>query len=448
MKNMKRTIPILALALAVAGCLEPSHINDNLYDPAVYFLNSGYQQTETIYDLQDYFTYPVNVYCGGFNGSNSTVKVRVDENALASYNSANGTDYIMLPDDCFTFEGGEKNLSGKKVSYDIVFNCAKLVQLCSEGGFSVLSKYVVPLTVSSISGEVNTGRVSLTETFISPVMGKMGFKVNYSGDKEMSISEMEEDNDFIYVKYKVFTPVENKWDCPVFFSFNEPAVGLPYAQLPAGSYSVSASSDGFKPGISEVVYTVKIDKSKTPDVYYSLVAEVRSGGEFVCLTDGRSNISLLNRKKYSQSSMTIESFNSGESASSASYILDGDPETHWHCAYKSGQYGEFGAVNFEIVVRLNEEISVSAFSILRRSGTYATDLKAGYIEVSRDGKDFAKACDFYFGTASDFPEPGPLFVVCDPVKAKYVKIVCTDCNRYSSGTNRLANIAEFNVFYK
>lgn len=444
---MKRNLSILALAIVFAGC-EPSHVNDNLYDPAVYFLKSGLQRTETMYDLEDHHSYQLSICCGGFEEQSPVVNVNVDSGVLNSYNTAHGTGYRQLPDNCYSFVGGEKQLMERKAGYEIVFDCKKLLELCPEGDYSALSEYVVPVALSSKSASANNGKVELTEALITPVMSKMGFKTNLYGDIDMSISEMEDDDNFIYLKYKLTTPVENRWECPIVFSFNEPATGLSYPQLPAGSFTVSASSDGFKPGVSEVIYTVRIDKSKTPEVYYSLVSDIKSGGDFLVLNESKANISLLNRKKYPQANLAVEYFNSGESASSADYMLDGDPNTWWHPAYKAGQYGSYGAIDFIIVLRLDEQLPLSAFSILRSNNVYKTDLKAGYIELSTDGTNFSKASDFYFGTAAEYPDSGPLFVLCEPTTAKYVKIVCTECNRYASGVNHLANIAEFNVFYK
>jgi len=44
-----------AVILSAVAC-EPSHLEDNLYDPAVYILNHGYQKTETFYDVQSSFS--------------------------------------------------------------------------------------------------------------------------------------------------------------------------------------------------------------------------------------------------------------------------------------------------------------------------------------------------------------------------------------------------------
>lgn len=80
---MKRKYILIGFAalLSAAAC-EPSHLEDNLYDPSVYILNNGYQKTSTFYDVQSSFSAEVNAYCGSYYEQNPQVKLSEDAAVL------------------------------------------------------------------------------------------------------------------------------------------------------------------------------------------------------------------------------------------------------------------------------------------------------------------------------------------------------------------------------
>lgn len=450
--KMKRYIStLIAAAAVVTGCFEENHLEDSLPDSAVYFINSGYCATDTFYDVQKSVTVPVYAYCSGYYGGNPEVDVYVSEYSLAEYNKANGTSLKMLPGNCWSIDTGKKTMSDKKARFEVTFDCDALKELSDEPDLSDLSTYVIPLGIESLSAEVqgSAAKEEQTRMFLSPSMSPMSFIFKQAGTRDITYDDILSEDGKIHLFYQVYTPVDNSWENGVKFTFNAAGEDLKYDRLPEDCYTVSASSEAFSDGVSEIDYEVVIDESKADAVFYSIVATVESEGNFLISGGNISVMNLFNRIAYSQRKMSIASCNSYQNETyKAANILDGNTETFWHSAYNSSHVGVFGNVNFEIAVKMEDSRKLSAFSITRRSGTYASDLKAGYIEVSSDGETYTKAADFNFGTKSEFPWPGPLYVTCEPVEAQYVKIVMTESNRFAGGTNKLANIAEFNVYYK
>ena len=124
---MKRKYTLIGLAalLSAAAC-EPSHLEDNLYDPSVYILNNGYQKTETFYDVQSSFTAEVNAYCGSYYDQNPKVRLSEDAAVLERYNEENSTSLQALPADCWSLESSDLQMKDKKATFKVDFNIEAL----------------------------------------------------------------------------------------------------------------------------------------------------------------------------------------------------------------------------------------------------------------------------------------------------------------------------------
>lgn len=435
---MKKTLYIFiaALALVCVSC-EKSHLNDNLYDSSVYIVNHGKQVTETFYDVQSSSSVNINTYCGGFYGGNPTVKLAIDETALKAYNTENEDSLKLLPPEYYSLDAATKTMTDKKAAFIVTFDCGKLKELSTKEDYSDLSEYAVPLTLTSDTEGIGDPRFSyIASALIVPKMSKMGFLLDKAGTSTVGLDDMTSDGDDYVLVYTVSTPTENKWDNGVAFTFNSSVDGLTYPTLPEGSYTVESSSEsGFTPGVSEVTYTVKIDKSKLTDLFYSITAKVASEGDFTLIGDSLSVINLINARYYSQSDISIIDCNSYKN--SPAVILDGLTSTIWEAAYNSSHTGTM-VLPFYITMKLKEPVKVVGFSITRRTGKYVKDLRGGYMELSNDGVTFNKVSDYDYGTTD--ASTGPLYTSNMAETAQYLKLWITMSNR-----NNVASIAEFNL---
>ena len=90
----------LALALSAAACLAGCSDNEEIgYDigSKVLIPKNGLQQVTLTADAAA-VDYEVWIYRSGYNEGGSTAALSVDAEALAAYNKANGTAYVLMPD--------------------------------------------------------------------------------------------------------------------------------------------------------------------------------------------------------------------------------------------------------------------------------------------------------------------------------------------------------------
>ena len=90
----------LALALSAAACLAGCSDNEEIgYDigSKVLIPKNGLQQVALTADAAA-VDYEVWIYRSGYNEGGSTAALSVDAEALAAYNKANGTAYVLMPE--------------------------------------------------------------------------------------------------------------------------------------------------------------------------------------------------------------------------------------------------------------------------------------------------------------------------------------------------------------
>lgn len=219
-----------------------------------------------------------------------------------------------------------------------------------------------------------------------------------------------------------------------------------YSLLPEGSYSVTSSSEqGFTPGVSEIVYTVRIDKSKAQDRYYSLVAGVESEGGFKVEGESESVMNMFNRHHYSQSDISVRDCNSYKIGAGPELTIDGKINTKWESGYQKTDVAVLKLPYF-IEYELASPVRISDFDLYRRQDRYASDLKGGHLEVSLDGENYTKVCDFDYTGVSAYRNVHAAEI--EP-EAKYVKFVVTASGRKGGALKvPLCSLAEFSICYR
>ena len=445
---MKRIYSFAACsALLLAVACEPNHLEDNLYGPAVYLLDKGYHKTETFYDVQPSYTAEVNAYCGSYYDKNPQVRLTEDAAVLEKYNSDNSTALQILPSDCWSLETTELTMKDKKATFKVDFSIEALKKLSTEADYSDLENYAVPLRLKSLTDGVgNPGTDELGTVVIVPDMSVMAFNLENAGVSQTSLDDLDDSDGVLTFEYKVRTCVENSWTNGVKFSFNVASEDASYQLLPEGSYSVTSSSEaGFLPGVSEIVYTVKIDKSKATGRDYSIVARVESEGGFVVEGKNESIINLFNRHYYKQSDIKVRGCNSYVPSKGPELTIDGKLNTRWESGYSATDIGVFKLPYF-IEYELATPVRISDFDLYRRQDKYASDLKGGHLEVSADGETYTTVCSFDYTGVSAYRNIHS--AEAEP-EARFVKFVVTASGRTGGGMKApLSNLAEFNICYR
>ncbi len=140
---------------------------EGMYEDKVGFLKSGEQMIST-YIANKEIIFESPVFRSGIGTARTTVHVQLDAEILQQYNSANNTNYIMLPDDSFTIANKDFELTGdlKNVVVKINIDIKKLELL--QGVMS--QKYVVPLKLIT-SGEIGVNLPKSTMILIPEIVG-------------------------------------------------------------------------------------------------------------------------------------------------------------------------------------------------------------------------------------------------------------------------------------
>lgn len=216
------------------------------------------------------------------------------------------------------------------------------------------------------------------------------------------------------------------------------ANGTQYIPLPADSYTFTEGQ--LTAGHNEAVSTIKVDKSKlSTDRYYTLAVKLKSNSKFKI---GEKNtvlfhISLLpiadNRKEWKL--ILCSSYYTGRGPE---LMIDGDLVTRWESRYNNTGQGDINPDEAATVWDMGKTYYWCGMTLVRRSDSYVTDLRAGYVELSDDGENWTKAQDFDFGDKSNTSTTGTYSTEQWTVSGRYIRLAVNASNR-----NKLYSVSEF-----
>lgn len=214
--------------------------------------------------------------------------------------------------------------------------------------------------------------------------------------------------------------------------------GTQYIPLPESAYTFTAAD--LKAGSNKAVSTIDIDKSNlTADRYYTLAVRLKSNSKFKI---GEKNtvlyhISLLPIYD-SRSKWNLVSCSSYYTGRGPELMIDGDLVTRWESRYNNTGEGDINPNEASTVWDMGKTYYWCGMTLVRRSDSYVTDLRAGYIELSDDGKNWTKAQDFDFGDKTNTSTTGTYAVEQWTVSGRYVRLAVNASNR-----NKLYSVSEF-----
>ena len=148
----------LALALSAAACLAGCSDNEEIgYDigSKVLIPKNGLQQVALTADAAA-VDYEVWIYRSGYNEGGSTAALSVDAEALAAYNKANGTAYVLMPEAC----------------YDLPTAAVRLDNNAHVSAITADSRCVLPVSVGSPDTEVNAAAATVLIFPVRPATEK------------------------------------------------------------------------------------------------------------------------------------------------------------------------------------------------------------------------------------------------------------------------------------
>jgi hypothetical protein len=205
---------VLGLALGSCNKSAPIHLAQ---EGTVYMTQAyGTRSTLSLYLLDSAQLFYFGAAYGGLGTPSSDISVNfvIDSGAIASYNAANGTAYVMMPDKSFTISGLASTIKAGQTSSSTLTLSILAKQLL------VGTKYMLPVKMTSISaGKLDSG---LQTTFFKAdsifirkrditAQGKLAVSLeNSNGASSAEGSPHLVDND-ITTKYLTFSFPSDFW---------------------------------------------------------------------------------------------------------------------------------------------------------------------------------------------------------------------------------------------
>lgn len=139
---MKRIVLLLIAAATMSAC---SNSEFRIYDDVgsvLYITNNGFTDLTLEYEQSPVFE--VWVYRAGSMTGSIGAGIKVSKAALVSYNVGKGTNYVLLPEECYSFDTDEKTFSGddRLAGFEISLNADNIADLAP-------GMYVLPIAVFS-----------------------------------------------------------------------------------------------------------------------------------------------------------------------------------------------------------------------------------------------------------------------------------------------------------
>ncbi len=451
---MKKIFTVFAVVLVWLMPACENNRNDNLTEPFVYFVNSGFQQAR-YYDLDREPSFRANIYRSGYFDVAADVTVAVDEAVVEAYNAANGTSYRMLPEEYYAIDRNVFALSDKERCAAVAIDFDPDIVSLGTG-----HDFVLALSLSS-NIAVNGDKASI---LVRPVMVKSEI---FFCENHVEELKLEEQSPKVWTReFTVSMPFENPSDCDVTFDTTQAVLddynaqyGTKFRIAPSEVFSLECDCR-LPAGVSEIGVTLRVDPSKIPDnrnfAIPVLLASNSSG--YAINPDNRLYIMYIKQdlltRPLDRSVWTLDYSNSWHDNISSHYnMLDDDAQTRWEAAYNKSKtdcdetLGDEAAFHcpFVFVWDFGEVHPLSGVGLMRRYN-YA-DLMAGYFEVSEDKETWTKVASFDYITdlADDNKNAGPFRYDFEETAARYLRVVITDSSN-KNATRDTAAIAELYAY--
>ncbi len=416
---------IFAAVILLCGLLSASCDNDekeaNLTPSMVYIVNDGLQDI-SVYDTGEKYTYNPGIYKAGALKSSATVKIAVFTDAeLDEYNAKNGTNYRIIPADCYSIDTEVSFGSGQKdvnQACNIIFDPALLKALPEIPG-----DYVLPVKIAGSSIGINEEKsiviIRPTVKFPSVFFKESGKEYKYAyGDFNATVFE---------------APIEleiddNKWDIQLEAEVDEAYAaeyGNDFILLPAGTYDFEGSIT-LANGANGFTLKINVDGTKMDAGKYILPIRLKSSSKFAI--DESRNLYFIAldiaAPLIDRSNWTIADFSTQEATGEdggnngkAIHLIDNNVNTFWHSKWNGGT----DEMPYYVTIDMHRSYTVAQIDLIRRQGN--NNLRAGEFWVSENNTEFVKIGDFRLEERDDVQ-----YFTVTPTDGRYLKIIFTESN--------------------
>lgn len=421
------------------------------------FVNPGYSEIN-VFKGMDVASCQLYVIKSGNGKQSANVSVSVKDAVLDKYNEENGTMFLLLPANCYTFMQKEiyfGNTDYRK-AFEIDWNENQLAELAP-------GSYALPIEMDTDNRElIATNRASalivlhvkdacleietpgLYDLPLKPFIGDLG-------DKEISLNVLTSFVNKSELTYKL------EVDPQLLADYNA-VNGTNYRLLPADAYTLgtdwSVPANQNKSSFKLVYH----GKGLNPDTNTYLlgdyiipirIASVSSGDGTVKPSPDAGYVlypvifQLFELNRETTWSMIAHNNSYFDEAGGGWYelrgphlMIDNDPSTFWMSTWTAG----VGVLPYYITFDMKKEFTVYEISLTVPSGgnEWRAYQKEGYVEISSNNENWNKLTDWTAQEGKDLRVKAP-----SPLKGRYIRLWITAS--YSGASSRAA-IGEFDAW--
>ena len=432
---------------------------ENMTKDKIYLINSGLQPIQ-IYNFGT-CDYDLAIYKSGYGTEEASLEFSTDPGLLTTYNEANGTNYQLLPSNCYSVALNTMNLPEAKVSgkYKIVFNTTEILKI-QDG----VNQFLLPIRMNALNSiELKDSK---TNVLLLPTVVEPYIAFATPGFPSAPLRILMSDPDEFSVSTKVQTNYKNNLDLnftvevvpQALIDYNM-ANNTSYQLLPANAFLLHPESCSLTAGVSSKDIPITLVKKSLVNSQgihlfgeYVLPLKIKTVSKYDI--DPENGVQLFHVSYMpdvlSRAGWEVIEWNSCISEESQydwlgrtpDKLLDDDVTTFWGSKWDNPK-----PLPYLFVIDMKSTKNVFRVGFTKPNDGWRGSMKKGYFEISNDLTQWTKLKDWEL--ESNNPRSHYFDVV--PAKGRYLRLVITQAFEYADNSVGAASgsrmdLAEVNVW--
>ena len=418
MKTIHTLLAAMTIAMLAISCeneFDVSDKADSLISVTVNTLNN-----QAAYNVGETAQAELWIQRGGLKDASGKVQFVVDPLLLDSLNQEDKTNYELLPENCYEMTNTEFTVDKNELCGYITYHPEKILALSAYNE----TKYVLPLRLISNDLAINPARNTsfLAFTILEPIVHISNAGV-YNINPDLT-STMD---------IQIGVPFTNKWDIlcnltedlSLIDEYNQ-INKVNFTLLPENAYTAPESVT-LQEGVSQITASYQLKNNLVPGNYIlpikigSITASQGGVPNNSLVIDEESNVLFCIVKegnKINKSGWEVIECSSEHAGNEATYMIDDNESTYWHCKFKS----EAGSSvpPFHFIIDMKKEITIAQIDLLNRGDGAANNIKWVEFYASNNNSEWDKI------GAGDFNDEGTRATFryyVKSTKARYLKLI-------------------------
>lgn len=425
---------------------------DDMAEDQIYLIKSGLQEAQ-VYNFGTY-DYELPVYKSGYGTKEATLEFSADPALLNTYNQSKGTNYQLLPTNCYSLKNNMLNLSSSDLSdnYIVTFNTEEVLKLKVNG-----DQYILPLKMKSINGI--SLKESKTDILLIPQVSEPYLTFANPGLSQTTGISVNDPDQFT-INSKVQTNFKNKWDLTYVIEPDAQALqnyntekNTSFSMLPENAFSLDSKTFTLKVNESSKEIPVTIVKKNlvSPEgkhLFGDYVLPLRINSVSKYGVDPGKSLQML-RFSYlpdllSRQGWEVIEWNSCINEEShyiwlnrtPDKMLDDNVATFWGSKWDAPK-----PLPYFFVIDMKSQKNVFRIGFTKPNDAWRGNMKKGYFEISSDQKQWTKLAEWEL--ASNAPRSHVFDVTAS--KGRYLRFIITEAFDYANNAIGAASGARMDI---